>query len=101
QPETGAAAIADQAIQGVYHRQDGKKADTLCEATPAFRFRAGLGRPTADQLFTSERVDNAARVDRHVEGRTIDGRGPASLFFGRAFQAPELPPLKNFEPVVK
>lgn len=94
--------IADEAVQGRYHTQDGKKADTFAEATPAFRFRAGLGRPTDAQLRTAQRVDNVARSDNHDrEGFEVSGRGSGAHIFGRYYQAPSIPPVANFEPVVK
>lgn len=94
--------IADEAVQGRYHTQDGKKVDTFAEATPAFRFRAGLGRPTDAQLRTAQRVDNVARNGNHDrEGIEVSGRGSGAHLFGRYYQAPEIPSLANFEPVVK
>ena len=94
--------IADEAVQGRYHTQDGKKVDTSAEATPAFRFRAGLGRPTDAQLRTAQRVDNVARNGNHDrEGIEVSGRGSGAHLFGRYYQAPEIPSVANFEPVVK
>jgi hypothetical protein len=93
---------ADAAVQNTYHRQDGKKADTMSQATPAFKFRAGLGRPTESQLRTAPRVDNNARVDNHEqEGIEVSGRGSGTFLFGRYFQAPEIPSVPNFEPVTR
>jgi hypothetical protein len=91
---------ADAQIQRTYHRQDGKKADTMSEATPAFRFRSGLGRSTEDQLRTPVRVDTTARAGNHDrEGVEVEGRGAGRFAFGRFYQAPSIPPLKNFVPV--
>lgn len=93
---------ADAAVQQTYHRQDGKKADTMKQATPAFKFRAGLGRPTESQLRTAPRVDNNARIDNHEqEGIEVSGRGSGTFLFGRYYQAPEIPSVANFEPVTR
>jgi hypothetical protein len=93
---------ADAAVQGTYHRQDGKKADTMSQATPAFKFRAGLGRPTESQLRTAPRVDNNARINDHEqEGIEVSGRGSGTFLFGRFYQAPEIPPVANFQPVTR
>jgi len=92
--------IAEKQVQASYHRQDGKKADTFKEATPAFRFRAGLGRPTEAQLQQMVRLDNAARVNNHDrEGQEVSGRGSGTQLFGRYYQAPEIPDVANFRPV--